>query len=405
MYGRPGLPGGAEGPIEAVSAEAMAGRLVDAGFGKGRWTNYRVRLAMCYSGGGEAESYSAQLSRTLAAHGVSNETIGYRGAVTTMGGRPTGTLRPPSPGQPKSPAAAEPGEPVAANFYPVYEGTTFGAPGTRLRRDVNRPQAAPGKLGATPVSGQVVPKVPSAPAVRGGPTIPKAPTTPAADFEAAAGAAAGEAIAHAVMGIAAIVIQQKYVDPQNEEAFQKELENQKPAIESRLTSKFADINALVQNGKPAFVNIVLRVQYQADHETGLNFFAGLILADVQVSDHDIQKTEYTKKESFFALYFDNLVGHTDLLVTYSVQLAVASPSLPLAAPLKPAAGRHTTPPGVHLDTRPDRFPTVEEQKSAPCPNCHTVNRGEDKLGSIPEEWKKPMMTEEELRQWTERRGR
>ncbi len=141
-YGAPGLPHGTQGPVEAVSPEAMAARLVGAGFGEGHWTNYRVRLAMCYAGVGETESYSARLSRALAALGVSNETIGLRGQVTAVGGKPTGTTQPPRAGQ-STPKAAEAGEPVAGNFYPVYDGTSFGAPGTRMRRDVNPAQATP----------------------------------------------------------------------------------------------------------------------------------------------------------------------------------------------------------------------------------------------------------------------
>jgi hypothetical protein len=148
MHAAPGLPGGQYGPKQAITPEAMAERLVGAGFGTGRWTNYRVRLAMCYSGVGRAESYSATLSQAIAARGVSNETVGYRGAVTTTGRVSTGTTT----GAPPA-AAARPGEPVAANFYPVYEGTTFGAPGTRERRDVTRAEpGSPPPSAAKPIA-------------------------------------------------------------------------------------------------------------------------------------------------------------------------------------------------------------------------------------------------------------
>ena len=156
-HGAPGLPAGAAGPIEAISAQAMAKRLVEAGFGKGRWTNYRVRLAMCYGGVGEASSYSAELNRAIAALGVSNETIGYRGQVTAVGGVRITTAKPPAGAQPAG-ASAAPGELVAANFYPVYDGTSFGAPGTRARRDVTRATVAPEPGGAAPVPTVPVPE-------------------------------------------------------------------------------------------------------------------------------------------------------------------------------------------------------------------------------------------------------
>lgn len=262
-HGAPGLGKGVftegkavQGPIEAVSPEAMAKRLVGAGFGKGRWTNYRVRLAMCYAGVGKAESYSARLSQAVALLGVSNETIGYRGAVTAVGGEPIGTQQPSFTGK-----KTESGKPVAANFYPAEEGTSVGAPGTRMRRDVSKPPAAAG-------SATTAAKAPTpAPNLGGGaikpPTLLAPPAVGAKSVGAVGSAIAGEiavgvlvAFAEAAV-IAGIALIADFIKEWLEQMLiERDMEALRPQIEGELAKLAPQISALQSHGK-VFARITL----------------------------------------------------------------------------------------------------------------------------------------------------
>ena len=121
--GVPGLPEGASGPLENVTAGEMAQRLVAAGFGKGRWTYYRVRLVMCFGGVGQAESFASRLNSALSSLGVKAETLGGVGRVTAVGSwntqpvprgeNPPRAASRPQQGVPQTESAyAEPGQPA-----------------------------------------------------------------------------------------------------------------------------------------------------------------------------------------------------------------------------------------------------------------------------------------------------
>ncbi len=320
-HGTPGLPQRAEGPVEAISPEAMAGKLAAAGFGSGRWTTYRIRLAMCYAGVGGAESFSARLGRAAAALGISNETLGYRGAVTATGGVGTGYLPPteasgsgpPRAGQPP-PKPAEAGKPVAANYYPALRGTQFGPPGTRVRRDVTpgdkpvgEPAAprSPPKVQAAPPpashvelprasvpGGRLPAKMGTAPApeLHDGPshgapvTKPAAPTRPAVvtpdslhhpegHVPSGRGRAAG-AIGTAMAAEALFIIVEFFVQRWIREHYAKDLADhaqqkihdqllaEKGRLDSAVKSRQSDVEAWLAEGRHAWLAVELELDWQ-----------------------------------------------------------------------------------------------------------------------------------------------
>lgn len=46
------------------------------------------------------------------------------------------------------------------------------------------------------------------------------------------------------------------------------------------------------------------------------------------------------------------------------------------------------------------FPTIQEQQgNQPCPSCHSSSNKDDKGSIIPDEFRKGMMTDEEMKAW------
>lgn len=131
--GVPGLREGQYEPVENVTPEAMASSLVKAGFGKGRWSSYRVRLVMCFGGVGKADSYASRLASALASLGVKAETMGGLGRVSATGTRPT-VPTPREEGQPRTRARPQPGIPQAQRSYQPQTSTLYQRPGQGWQR-------------------------------------------------------------------------------------------------------------------------------------------------------------------------------------------------------------------------------------------------------------------------------
>jgi hypothetical protein len=270
---------------------------------------------------------------------------------------------------------------------------------------VRGPAGAP-KAGVTP---EIEPETPHTPAPRVG---APPPGTAGSEMEGAEmGAAAGAVVGEAIKVIGAILIQRYFVDPQNEEAIGKQLEQLKPEIEKQIEANKNQVLSLTQSGKTAYVNVTIEIEYQANHDTGLNFFAGLKLVTVEIGASAVQKEKFAEK-GLAKSFFNQMIGHTDLLITfpeneYRAKEGAAAPpvkSLPGEKVTNPPAPAHATPLGVQLPSTPQRFPSIEEQRGkGRCPTCHGEAEPEDE-SHIPEEFKKPMMTEEEMREWLKGQG-
>lgn len=136
----------------------------------------------------------------------------------------------------------------------------------------------------------------------------------------AAGPVAASAAAAIITAVATSIIQNKFVDKQNEEWFQKELNGLQPAVKGQIISQEGEIVKLQRAGRKAYANIVLMVRYQTDSETGLNFFAGMSLVKVAVSNQNIHKEEIPEESVWHSL-FKQLLGRTELQITYSEEIA------------------------------------------------------------------------------------
>ena len=157
-----GQPRGTIGPKLDIAPEEMARQLYEAGFGQGRWTRYRIRLVMCFSGVGGAESYAARLSAAMAARGVQTEVLGGTGRVSAAAVYNT-EIVPPGESRPRSTAQPQAGIPQAEKAY----SEAFDFPMRRPGTGYTRAQAAPGAKRPT---GMVEPPVPAAATKSSGPT-------------------------------------------------------------------------------------------------------------------------------------------------------------------------------------------------------------------------------------------
>jgi hypothetical protein len=328
----------------------------------------------------------------------------------------TPEVKPPAPAA-KAPAAASGPRPQISGGeshegeppnMPAAKAAPKGSPGELEGEGhvppIRRPAGVP-KPGVTPEIEPEAPHTTPAPRVGAQPPGASGPELEGGEMGAAAGAAIGEAI----KAVGAILIQKYFVDPQNEEAINKQLEEMKPEIGKRIEANKNQILTLTRSGKSAYVNVTVEIEYQADHETGLNFFAGLKLVTVEIGGSPVQKEEPAEK-GWVKSFFYQKIGHTDLLITfpeyeYHAKEGAAAPPVkaPAVAPKAPAPA-HATPPGVKLPSTPQGFPSIEEQRGKrPCPTCHDQAEPKDEL-HIPEEFKKPMMTDDEMRAWLRGQG-
>lgn len=365
-------------------------------------------------------------------------------------GAATKTVEDPAAHAPIAPAAAAPAGKSAPKKMSVKAQTPAKGPSEATPEAAAKPPAAAAPPAAAPAAPQATKaplvKVPAAeapevqaPAVAKPAAGPKA-AAPAPEGEAAvphvapprrtpagaqgahgdveagqAGAAAGVAAAEVVKAVGGLLIQKYFLDEQNQQEFQKAVDALQPEIEKQMEAKRSEVAALTNNGKTAYANVTLFVKYQSDHETGLNFFAGLSLEKVEIGSAPVEKEE-RKDRSFLGSLFRAHIGNTELYVTfpdfkYEPKGAGAEgENKPKAAPQPKAAaeppGSHATPPGVHVDPTPKGFPTVEEQQGkGPCPNCHDDKKGGRGDSGFSEELKKSAMTEEQLKEWAAGQGR
>jgi hypothetical protein len=152
-FGRVGTrePSSPDTPPVTVTPAEMAGVLTSAGFGKGRWTRYRVRLVMCFGGVGKENSFATRLSAEMSARHVQTEVLGATGRVSAVAGLRTEPV-PRGQGEPRASARPRAGTPqVEKHYLEKPFDPLFRRPGSGWQR-VQVPAPKGGVTGQPPAS-------------------------------------------------------------------------------------------------------------------------------------------------------------------------------------------------------------------------------------------------------------
>jgi hypothetical protein len=191
------------------------------------------------------------------------------------------------------------------------------APGqTAQKSKATAPPTTPAKPKATPTSAK--PKTDTPRGGKGGGA--KSPRSKSRGR--GAGALAGDDVISIVGGI---LIQKKIMDPQNSEAFLRDLLSQQAEIEKQLQTQQAQITKMQQSGQPLFANIKVQVNYQTgplNLEPGsphYTFYLGVKLQNVKVSTEEIWQEE-APSQSLLKDIADEVLQKNIIIFTYSVPL-------------------------------------------------------------------------------------
>lgn len=384
-----------------------------------------VRLVVTNYGG-----RSPNITASLRAQGVvfRNLTTNPRTAIAAA--------TPPAPvtAAPTTPATAGGAAGQTAAAPPTVEpGTANVAPGAADPAQVQTPSpnAAGNVAGDAPVQ-TPVPKVPGG---AGGEapvdtTVPKAPgpvvgegpidlpvpkTAGAAPIEEAgvtgggmgiAGIAVGMVVELAI-GIAVGLFLGWLKDKAEKAAMERDIRALNPQVNAQIQQHAAEIAEMQKGGKKIYARISIDVQREEGitAEEGMPIQLDQYMLTSLVGSVDVINEEVAPQQSRREVPIPLNPGLS--IVHYQETYSVL-----VDDPQKRAldrqhrqgkgtpAGSHATPPGVKQPAPLQDFPSIEEQQGTqPCPTCHSGDQKDDHGSMIPPEFKKPMMTEEEMRAW------